>query len=115
MQGTTNQAIRGGQTSCLLGDATKDNTNYNQQSDMRQEDFKKAAEEYDDSPDAVQRIIARTGIEFGAEHGYQYAIDKACEWLSIIDVNEYLKYVPGFGYVIEDEDAIKAFRKAMEE
>ena len=53
--------------------------------------------------------------EHFAEYGYQYAVDKACEWLSIIDVNEYLKIVPGFGYVIEDEDAIKGFRKAMEE
>ena len=53
-------------------------------------------------------------FEAGAEYGYQYAVDKACEWLKMMDVNDYLKIVPGFGYVIEDEDAIKYFRKAME-
>lgn len=45
----------------------------------------------------------------------QRTIDKACEWLRTVDVNDYIKIVPGFGYVIEDEDAIKDFRKAMEE
>lgn len=45
----------------------------------------------------------------------QPLIDKACKWLSIIDVNEYIKIVPGFGYVIEDEDAIKAFCEAMKD
>ena len=56
-----------------------------------------------------------TIYETGCEDGYQYAIEKACEWLKMMDVNDYLKIVPGFGYVIEDEDAIKGFRRAMEE
>jgi hypothetical protein len=64
----------------------------------------------------VERDFNRViSFEAGAEYGYKYAIDKACEWLKMMDVNDYLKIVPGFGYVIEDEDAIKAFRRAMEE
>ena len=50
----------------------------------------------------------------GAEYGYRYAVDKACEWLETIDINNYLKIVPGWGHVIED-DFINDFRKAMEE
>lgn len=47
VQGTTNQAIRGGQTSSLLGNAAKDNTNYNQQSKMsRKEQIQEAAIKY---------------------------------------------------------------------
>ena len=75
----------------------------------RQEDFEKAAEDYcEDHSHCIY-------FEAGAEYGYKYAVDKACEWLKMMDVNDYLKIVPGFGYVIEDEDAIKAFRRAMEE
>lgn len=64
----------------------------------------------------VERDFNRViSFEAGCEHGYKYAVEKACKWLEIMDVNEYLKIVPGWGYVIEDEDAIKAFRKAMED
>ena len=71
----------------------------------KQEDFRQEAIDYDDSPDLVQRIIARTGFEIGCEHGYQYAIDKACEWLTNYFVN-YLQF---------DKQIISDFRKAMEE
>lgn len=48
---------------------------------MRQEDFKQAATDYADSPDETQRIIEQVSYEMGCEYGYQYAVDKACEWL----------------------------------
>lgn len=71
----------------------------------RQKDFRQEAIDYDDSPDLVQRIIARTGFEIGCEHGYQYAIEKACKWLESMS-----------GYVVCGEKAnVKDFRKAMEE
>lgn len=48
----------------------------------KREDFKKASADYvDGEPDGAQKIVGQVGFEFGAEHGYQYAIDKACEWL----------------------------------
>lgn len=40
----------------------------------------------------------------GGEHGYQYAIDKACKWLESMN-----------GYVVCGEKAnVKDFRKAMQ-
>ena len=48
----------------------------------RKEDFKKAADDYvDGEPDGAQKIVGQVGFEFGAEYGYQYAVDKVCEWL----------------------------------
>ena len=48
----------------------------------RQEDFKKAADDYvEGEPDGAQKIVGQVGFEFGAEHGYQYAIDKMAEYL----------------------------------
>lgn len=44
-------------------------------------------------------------FEAGAEYGYQYAVDKACEWLTNYFVN-YLQF---------DKQIISDFRKAMEE
>lgn len=44
-------------------------------------------------------------FEAGAEHGYTYAVDKACEWLTNYFVN-YLQF---------DKQIISDFRKAMEE
>ena len=77
----------------------------------RKEDFKKASQSLE-----IQVISNPwTLFEKGCEYGYQYAIEKACDWLKMMDVNDYLKIVPGFGYVIEDEDAIKGFRRVMEE
>ena len=112
VQGTTNQAIRGGQTSGLLGDAEKDNTNYNQQSDMsRKEDFKKAADDYvEGEPDGAQKIVGQVGFEFGAEYGFQYAIEKACEWL---ENNAYL-YVNDIDQINESA-LIGDFRGVMED
>jgi len=44
-------------------------------------------------------------FEAGAEYGYQYAVDKACEWLESLS-----------GYVVSGEKAnVKDFRRAMEE
>jgi len=40
-----------------------------------------------------------------AEHGYQYAVDKACEWLTNYFVN-YLQF---------DKQIISDFRKGMED
>ena len=40
----------------------------------RQEDFKKAADDYvEGEPDGAQKIVGQVGFEFGAEYGYQYA------------------------------------------
>ena len=72
----------------------------------RQEDFKKAADDYvEGEPDGAQKIVGQVGFEFGAGYGYQYAVDKACEWLKSMS-----------GYVVCGEKAnVKDFRKAMEE
>jgi len=44
-------------------------------------------------------------FEAGAEYGYQYAIEKACEWLESLS-----------GYVVCGQKAnVENFRKAMEE
>ena len=65
----------------------------------RQEDFDKASMDYcEDHSHCIY-------FEAGAEHGYQYAIDKACEWLESLS-----------GYVVSGEKAnVKDFRRAMEE
>lgn len=48
----------------------------------RKEDFKKAAADYvDGEPDGAQKIVGQVGFEFGAEYGYQYALDKAYAFL----------------------------------
>ncbi len=54
----------------------------------------------------VERDFNRViSFEAGAEHGYQYAIEKACEWLESLS-----------GYVVCGEKAnVKDFRRAMEE
>lgn len=49
------------------------------------------------------------------ETAWSMSVEQACKWLEMIDVRGYLNIVPGFGYVLEDEDAIKDFRKTMEE
>ena len=44
-------------------------------------------------------------FEAGAEYGYQYAVDKACEWLESMS-----------GYVVCGQKAnVNNFRRAMEE
>ena len=54
----------------------------------------------------VERDFNRViSFEAGAEYGYKYAIDKACEWLESLS-----------GYVVSGEKAnVKYFRRAMEE
>ena len=48
----------------------------------RKEDFKKATDEYvEGEPDGAQKIVGQVGFEFGAEYGYQYAVDKMAEYL----------------------------------
>ena len=68
----------------------------------------------------VERDFNRViSFEAGAEHGYQYAVDKACEWLK---TNAYdytrLEYLPDSDYPQADVDVykmVKDLRKAMEE
>ena len=51
----------------------------------RQEDFKKAADDYvEGEPDGAQKIVGQVGFEFGAEYGYQYAQTHP-NWLSVED------------------------------
>ena len=48
----------------------------------RKENFKKAADDYvEGEPDGAQKIVGQVGFEFGAEYGYQYAVDKMAEYL----------------------------------
>jgi len=67
----------------------------------RKEDFKKASQSLE-----IQVISNPwTLFEKGCEYGYQYAIEKACEWLESLS-----------GYVVCGEKAnVKDFRRAMEE
>ena len=67
----------------------------------RQENFASAANEYshNEAPACYHTFID------GAEYGYNYAIDKACEWLTNYFVN-YLQF---------DKQIINDFRKAMED
>ena len=49
----------------------------------RQEDFKKAADDYvEGEPDGAQKIVGQVGFEFGAEYGYQYAQTHP-NWISV--------------------------------
>ena len=49
----------------------------------RQEDFKKAADDYvEGEPDGAQKIVGQVGFEFGAEYGYQYAKTHP-NWISV--------------------------------
>lgn len=65
----------------------------------RKEDFEKAATDYcEDHSHCIY-------FEAGAEYGYQYAVEKACEWLESMS-----------GYTVYGQKAnLKNFRKAMEE
>lgn len=77
----------------------------------RQEDFKKAADDYvEGEPDGAQKIVGQVGFEAGAEYGYQYAVDKACEWL---ENNAYL-YVNDIDQINESA-LIGDFRGVMED
>ena len=49
----------------------------------RQENFKKAADDYvEGEPDGAQKIVGQVGFEFGAEYGYQYAQTHP-NWISV--------------------------------
>ena len=80
----------------------------------RKEDFKKAADDYvEGEPDGAQKIVGQVGFEFGAEYGYQYAIDKACEWLKENIYHRVYECGDRLGY--PTADFLKDFRKAMGE
>jgi len=83
----------------------------------RQEDFIQAGIDYrfehgkpmaiggDNFAEMAKEMNRCKPFEFGAEYGYQYAVDKACKWLESLS-----------GYVVSGEKAnVKDFRKAMEE
>ena len=73
----------------------------------RQEDFKKAADEYvEGEPDGAQKIVGQVGFEFGAEHGYQYAVDKAVEFLKEKEFGDWIEQ--------EATSFVEDFRKAMQ-
>jgi len=86
----------------------------------REKDFIEAAErlaETKRTEDAKQQCLYDFGI--AADYGYQYAIDKACEWLK---TNAYdytrFEYLPESDYPQADVDVckmVKDLRKAMEE
>lgn len=68
----------------------------------RKEDFEKAAEDYcEDHSHCIY-------FEFGAEHGYQYAVDKIFQCIEDQAI---------FGYIedIEVDKFLEKIRKAMEE
>ena len=70
----------------------------------RQEDFKQASQSLE-----VQVISNPwTLFEKGAEHGYQYAVEKACEVIAKL-------YPQAAAYYEQPENFVEEFRKAMEE
>ena len=72
----------------------------------RKEDFEKSAMDYcEDHSHCIQ-------FEFGAEYGYQYAVDKACEWLQ---ENLYVLRTFKDPRVNKYEIFIRMLRGAMEE
>ncbi len=74
----------------------------------RKEDFKKAADDYvEGEPDVAQKIVSQVGFEFGAEYGYQYAVDKTVEFLKEKEFGDWIEQ--------EATSFIEDFRKAMEE
>ena len=81
----------------------------------RQEDFQEQSERYaNECGGTTQEKCATMTDHFaGAEYGYQYAIDNACEWLK---ENIYHRvYECGDRLGFPTADFIKDFRKAMEE
>lgn len=68
----------------------------------REKDFEKEAEDF--CLDLSHCIF----FEAGAEYGYQYAVDKACEWLET-----HLLHAEADGYMTID--LFKQFKQFMEE
>lgn len=64
----------------------------------------------------VERDLNRAfPFEAGAEHGYQYAVEKACEWL-LKHAKEYVCMICDgntTSVTYEDENLINDFRKEM--
>lgn len=78
----------------------------------RQEDFKRMAHSHDTESSKYEQ---QCYID-GAEDGYEYAVDKACEWL-MNNVNDYIIndiYLGGDWYKVKSE-MFYDFRKSMEE
>lgn len=68
----------------------------------KEKDFEKTAMDYcEDHSHCIY-------FEAGAEHGYQYAVDKACEWLEA-----HLLHAEADGYMTTD--LFKQFKQFMEE
>ena len=82
----------------------------------RREDFENFAREYAHHKAhlADESVIERACFR-GCEQGYQYAVEKACEWL-MNNVNDYIindTYLDGDWYKVKSE-MFDDFRKAME-
>ena len=74
----------------------------------RQEDFKQASQSLE-----IQVISNPwTLFEKGCEHGYQYAVKKACEWLRENIYHRVYECGDRLGY--PTADFLKDFRKAMQ-
>lgn len=81
----------------------------------RQEDFIEASQSLE-----VQVISNPwTLFEKGCEYGYQYAIDKACEWLKNHSETDYYELIPNANYCgavkLNKNKMIEDLCKAMEE
>lgn len=68
----------------------------------------------------VERDFNRViSFEKGAEYGYQYAVDKACEWLKNHSETDYYELIPNANYCgavkLNKNKMIEDFRKFMEE
>ena len=73
----------------------------------RQEDFEKAAEDYcEDHSHCIY-------FEAGAEYGYQYAVEKACEYFKHMKDCDFYEDKEAQKKAVDD--FIDRFRKAMEE
>ena len=90
----------------------------------RQEDFKKAADDYvNGEPDGAQKIVGQVGFEFGAEYGYQYAINKAFDILSQMLYTKrddehltqhYTRSVESMGEFVSQTDFLNQFKQKMQ-
>lgn len=78
----------------------------------RQEDFKKAADDYvEGEPNGAQKIVGQVGFEFGTEYGYQYAKKMIENYLLCVELSNFFP-------TLSDEDADKgkeALTKAIKE
>lgn len=79
----------------------------------REEDFDKAAMDYcEDNSHCIY-------FEAGAEYGYKYAVEKACEWLKNHSETDYYELIPNANYCgavkLNKNKMIEDLCKAMEE